>query len=427
MQPIDLQNQTPSNRQKFANSLHGNFHPNLAKFLLRIGLVDDSHYQDLISSSNHSIGDVDGNSTTTDRDSIVIQINAKVKELYPPTLQNLRLFHRQFNLHIPFENLSLHWDRNTPVAKANENFVNEYCGVKVSDPYYLEQKICDQYRGGYCFELNQYFYLILREFGYDVNARLARVKWNFPPDAVTGRTHFINVVTFDRNDPELLVELASDAENINNEIKEEGLSDDKIFFLCDVSFGGAGYFEPLRLVYNVIQSSEYDAHRVISLGEDLIEVQIAMITPTTADTDFATGDITTDTDVLDTKGPIPPAIMHKEWRSMYYFNFYDPVALIDVEISNWYVSTFPRSVFVNNIMMNMVTKEGKVSVFNREVAFKRIISDTRSRSQAKSLDEYEDLMTMEKRSLNDYEDFIEMLKNHYKLRIPEGFRISFPN
>ncbi len=410
-----------SHRPLFGKGLHSHFHPNLPKFLKRVGLLNEDEYKIFVDSDSKT--EYESTSISSDNDeALLTTINAKVRELYPPTLANLRLLHRQFYHFIPFENLALHWTCDDPSITYNPDFASEYLTIKVSDPAFVEKKVCDHYRGGYCFELNQYFYLILRELGFQVTPRMARVKWNFPPNEPTGRTHFMNIVSFPRNskeeDDEQIV-LAQRYEGLI--LKEEGREEGVVYYLCDVSFGGPGYIEPLRLCYDVIQSTEYDAHRVVCLGDDLVEVQIAMVVPVSKPNhaDLPSND--------DLGLPPPPPVFHKEWRSMYNFDFFDLVALHDVEISNWYISTHPKSVFKNNIMMNMVTAEGKVSIFNRDVMLKRIISETRERTKAQSIEEYDELMRVEKKTCTTQEEFLDILRTHYRLRIPDNFRIIFPH
>jgi len=75
-----------------------------------------------------------------------------------PNLDNLKLIHKYHLYHIPFENLSIHSN-------------NEI----ILDQYELQKKILDSNRGGYCYELNGMFYLLLKELGYNVKIISARV------------------------------------------------------------------------------------------------------------------------------------------------------------------------------------------------------------------------------------------------------------
>jgi N-hydroxyarylamine O-acetyltransferase len=116
------------------------------------------------------------------------------------TLRDLHLLHLQ---NIPYENLDV------------------FCHQAVKlDRETLTRKILLRRRGGYCFEQNGLFLMVLMELGFKCHANMARVHRNRPQPG--GRTHHIN-----------LVEL-------------EGQS-----WVCDVGFGGSGFREPLMLQADV--------------------------------------------------------------------------------------------------------------------------------------------------------------------------------
>jgi len=116
------------------------------------------------------------------------------------TLQDLHLLHLQ---HIPYENIDVFCHR----------------AVKL-DAEALTQKILLRERGGYCFEQNGLFLMVLTELGFKCHANLARVHRNRPEPG--GRTHQINFV---------------DVEGHR--------------WLCDVGFGGSAFRQPLVLQPNV--------------------------------------------------------------------------------------------------------------------------------------------------------------------------------
>ena len=116
------------------------------------------------------------------------------------TLQDLHLLHLQ---HIPYENLSV------------------FCHQPVSlDQQTLTEKMLLRQRGGYCFEQNGLFLMVLAELGFKCHPNMARVHRNRPQPG--GRTHHVNFVEL------------------------EGQS-----WLCDVGFGGSGFRYPLRLQCDV--------------------------------------------------------------------------------------------------------------------------------------------------------------------------------
>jgi N-hydroxyarylamine O-acetyltransferase len=112
------------------------------------------------------------------------------------TLQDLHLLHLQ---QIPYENIDVFCHQ--PVKLDRES---------------LTQKLLLRRRGGYCFEQNGLFLMVLTELGFNCRANLARVHRNRPEPG--GRTHQINLVDLDGQT-----------------------------WVCDVGFGGSGFRRPLLL------------------------------------------------------------------------------------------------------------------------------------------------------------------------------------
>ena len=82
--------------------------------------------------------------------------------------ESLALIHRQHLLHVPFENLDIHWNR--PIVLDTEKF---YC------------KIVSGKRGGFCYELNGAFNVLLRSLGFQtriVSARVFGAERGFGPE-----------------------------------------------------------------------------------------------------------------------------------------------------------------------------------------------------------------------------------------------------
>lgn len=112
------------------------------------------------------------------------------------TLQDLHLLHLQ---QIPYENLDV------------------FCHQPIRlDREALTQKMLLRRRGGYCFEQNGLFLMVLTELGFNCRANLARVHRNRPEPG--GRTHQITFVELDGKT-----------------------------WMCDVGFGGSGFRRPLLL------------------------------------------------------------------------------------------------------------------------------------------------------------------------------------
>lgn len=130
-----------------------------------------------------------------------------------PTLQTLRGLHEAHLLAVPFENLDIHLGREIILDEAS-----------------LWAKIIEHRRGGFCYELNGLFALLLRTLGFQVDllsAAVAHSTGGFGPD-------------FDHLT--LLVHLEED-------------------WLVDVGFGEA-FRQPLRMQAAVVQQQAMGSYRL---------------------------------------------------------------------------------------------------------------------------------------------------------------------
>ena len=75
-----------------------------------------------------------------------------IDETFEPNLENLKRLQTAHMLHVPFENLNIHW--GIPIELDEES---------------LYQKIVVGNRGGFCYELNGLFAWLLRELGFQVD------------------------------------------------------------------------------------------------------------------------------------------------------------------------------------------------------------------------------------------------------------------
>ena len=92
-----------------------------------------------------------------------------------PSVETLRLLHRAHVLTVPFENLDIHLGRSISL-----------------DPSALFRKIVLSRRGGYCFELNGLFALLLEQLGFSVTRLAARVLYG--AEGVSPRSHQLLLV-----------------------------------------------------------------------------------------------------------------------------------------------------------------------------------------------------------------------------------------
>jgi N-hydroxyarylamine O-acetyltransferase len=152
-----------------------------------------------------------------------------------PTVATLRELHRAHLLAVPFENLDIHLGRTISLKQDA-----------------LFDKIVTRRRGGFCYELNGLFALLLRGLGFEVtllSAGVARATGGFGPE-------------FDHLT--LLVKATS--------VEATGLNLQSASWLADVGFGDS-FREPLRLVEAVEQEQDGRAYCLDRDGEHLILVQ----------------------------------------------------------------------------------------------------------------------------------------------------------
>ena len=173
----------------------------------------------------------------------------------------------------------------------------------------LERKLVTERRGGYCFELNLLLKAALEALGADVDMFLARMRLPGatarPPDtqASPSRPAKQDVV---RPRSHLLLR-----------VSENGAS-------CHADVGFArGILEPIPFGPGPAQEQSGWSFRVVEDGSELVLQKLE-------------GD---------------------EWADVYGF-LPQPVPFIDVETSNWWTSTHPRSLFVTGLLVGIRADDG---------------------------------------------------------------------
>jgi N-hydroxyarylamine O-acetyltransferase len=154
----------------------------------------------------------------------------------------------------------------------------------------LERKLVHRRRGGYCFEQNLLLKAALEALGVEVELLLARVRVGRPPGTPRPRTHLI------------LRARAGGAE-----------------WHADAGFGHGTLLEPIPFGPSGVHEQSGWRFRVVPDGPEL---------------------------VLQT-------LQGEEWVDLYGF-VPEPVPIIDVETSNWFTSTHPRSPFVSGLIVSAV-------------------------------------------------------------------------
>jgi len=156
----------------------------------------------------------------------------------------------------------------------------------------VEQKLVDDLRGGYCWELNTLLKIALEDMGYDVTPLMCRVRWGKPDDtdeANTAYTHFaLKVKTSDGSQ-----------------------------YLADVGFAGTNSMEPVDL--DIGQESQ-----------KLPEGQFRVVP--SKHKDFHVLEL----------------LVKDEWRPLYEWRD-EKAPLVDQICSNWFSCTFPTARFTNQL------------------------------------------------------------------------------
>ena len=104
-------------------------------------------------------------------------------------------------------------------------------------------------------------------------------------------------------------------------------------FLVDVGFGGQTLTSPIRLEAGPVQRTRHEPYRLREHGEGyLLEAEI-----------------------------------RGDWQPLYMF-ITQPQPRIDLEVGSWYVSTYPKSVFVVGLTAALVTDDARWNLRGRNLA-----------------------------------------------------------
>lgn len=200
----------------------------------------------------------------------------------------------------------------------------------------LERKLLHERRGGYCFEQNALFLAVLTELGFQARPLSARVRLDRPRDYTPARTHLFSRVELD------------------------GQS-----YLADVGVGGLSLTGALRLELDREQATPHEPRRIVQ--EDGRYFHQAKLGDTWSDVcEF-------------TLEEMPP---------------------IDREVANWFTSAHPQSHFRSRLVCARATENGRISILNRELKFRRNGEPAESRE------------------LRTPRELIEALGEHFGLRFP---------
>jgi N-hydroxyarylamine O-acetyltransferase len=164
----------------------------------------------------------------------------------------------------------------------------------------LERKLVRERRGGYCFEHNLLVKAALQALGAEVDMFLARTRLGAKPGLVRPRTHLVLRV-----------------------------SDNGASWLADVGFGSGSVLEPIPFGPGAAHEQSGWSFRVIEDGAELVLQRLA----------------------------------REEWTDLYGF-VPQPVPFVDLETSNWWASTHPRSLFVSRLIVGVRDDDGTVTLLS---------------------------------------------------------------
>jgi N-hydroxyarylamine O-acetyltransferase len=143
---------------------------------------------------------------------------------------------------------------------------------------------------------------VLLALGFQVTNLAARVLWNLPSGTIAPRSHMVLWVNIDGGP-----------------------------YIADVGFGGLTLTAPLALTPDIEQPTSHEPFRLLA-----------------ADRSY-----------------IMQAYIKQEWKSLYKFDLQEQ-ELPDYEVSNWYVSTHPNSIFVTNLIVAKPDSNCRYALWNNQ-------------------------------------------------------------
>lgn len=182
------------------------------------------------------------------------------------------------------------------------------------DPDAVFAKLVTNRRGGYCFEQNQLFARALTAMGFAVRPLLGRV-W-LMAQGVPPRTHTLLLVTLEGEE-----------------------------WIADAGFGGS-FAPPMKLKAGMeVQTPDGAAHRLLrDAGHGWMLERAG--------------------DWRATDGRNAP---HHGWQPQYSFTL-DPVAPMDLELSNHWTATRPDTRFTNMLVASIILPDGFAALTDRRLS-----------------------------------------------------------
>lgn len=164
----------------------------------------------------------------------------------------------------------------------------------------LQDKIVGACRGGYCFEQNGLALAALRQLGFKARGLIGRVRWMVEDGVAAPLTHMLICVEFD-----------------------DGA------YIYDGGFGGIRLTGVLKLEPDLVQKTRHEDHRIVQNVENYT-IQ---------------------------------ADLGSQWANVCEFTL-APQSPVDYELSSWYTSTHPESLFTNNLIVERPSADARRMIFN---------------------------------------------------------------
>jgi N-hydroxyarylamine O-acetyltransferase len=200
---------------------------------------------------------------------------------------------------VPFENLDVLLERGIDLEPAS-----------------LQRKLVNDRRGGYCFEQNGLFLLVLQAIGFDVTPLSARVRYQRPRDYTPARTHLFLRVTIDG-----------------------------VPWLADVGIGALSLTSAIRFDVDSEQQTRHEPRRIVREGPRFFH-QVRF---------------------------------NGEWHDVLEFTG-EEMPPIDRELANWFTSAHPQSHFRNRLIAARALPDGgRLTLLNRELTARHRAGETTTR------------------------------------------------
>ncbi|KAL6410745.1 arylamine N-acetyltransferase [Ilyonectria robusta] len=263
----------------------------------------------------------------------VPQVKADQVELPKPTFSLLCEMQKRHHDKIPFESVSVHLGKNVHYQDSDPIPYQEGKGNIDVSPNALFNKIVTRGMGGYCFELNGLFAIVLRSLGYTITNHSARVyayQGKTPEDAGWSWSALSHQTTH--------VHFAEDemsGENIIPEGWKAPSGGTGVTFHCDVGFGVGQPREPILI--NTETASNHHIHERL---------------PPFREADGVPAGYTLYHKLYDNESSKLAGSSAFKLAPMYHYTE-QPQLPVDYLTSNWFSNTWHDSIFVKMMVATM--------------------------------------------------------------------------